>query len=668
MNTYRAVSQPRHGTLRFHADGSFTYTDTSGYHGWDSFSYVVNDGFVDSNKAVVLIEPPGSNYTPTVGSGTPALPPPVEPGLEALETAYTAAEALERKTVVAAAAVGQAEQAATMNPPPGIPDDDFQVANQNIILGLTDKAQGAYDAYAAQVTALTRAMGNYMIRATWSDAFYYQSAHDLEAKILALPISVCNYQMTGRLLASYQHSLNTFGTGAEYRMANATFAVQAAQATHRAAEAALLVGGLSSIVLIGIDLYSAEGCAAVLQYGLKSIVSLGVGAAANCVASVGCDVLAAKFGVNPDYLRIAADSVQLVCLIRAARSRNRMIGCFAGNTMVDTINHGFEPISAVHLGERVVTQPNDSSAGGAPLSLGGSTMVNPATWRVVDLTTADPNVPGDSYQMQLLEPLSWIMQEGAAAGKWIDVSIPELQISGRVQVVSIGACPSIESGGSGQVVLGTFEHVSTDVVNVNIVGQSQPLQVTSGHKLWSLDRGGWIQAGSLHGGERLEGQNGPVVVESVTADPTATRVYNLDVETDHRYLVTRFGVMAHNADPCSSIAFASEVGTLRDMPSTDTGIGIYDIETGQMRMAPSSELAEGGGGHLDLYDKLFGEEAAQALVDGTGGTNFRGFVVVKNSSGQFTILNNSSLNGTSLKMEPPFFDSIKSILLPMLNK
>ncbi len=330
-------------------------------------------------------------------------------------------------------------------------------------------------------------------------------------------------------------------------MANATFAVQAAQATHRAAEAALLVGGLSSIVLIGIDLYSAEGCAAVLQYGLKSIVSLGVGAAANCVASVGCDVLAAKFGVNPDYLRIAADSVQLVCLIIAARSRNQMIGCFVGNTMVDTINHGFEPISAVYLGERVDTQPNDSSAGAAPLSLGGATMVNPATWRVVDLTTADPNVPGDSYQMQLLEPLSWIAQEGASAGKWIDVSIPELQISGRVQVVSIGACPSIESGG-GQVVLGTFEHVSTDVVNVNLMGQSQPLQVTSGHKLWSLDRGGWVKAGNLLAGERLEGQSGPVVVDSVTSDPTATAVYNLDVETDHRYLVTSLGVLAHNAD------------------------------------------------------------------------------------------------------------------------
>ncbi len=285
--------------------------------------------------------------------------------------------------------------------------------------------------------------------------------------------------------------------------------------------------------------------------GLKTIVSLSIAQGANYVASSGCAAIEEKFGVNPDYLRIAADSVQLVFLIKAARDQKKMIGCFVGNTMVDTINHGFEPISAVYLGERVVTQPNDSSAGAAPLSLGGATMVNPATWRVVDLTTADPNVPGDSYQMQLLEPLSWIRRKGRRRGNGSMCPFPNCKYPGE--------CKSFQSvrvrqssPAAVQVVLGTFEHVSTDVVNVNLGGQSQPLQVTSGHKLWSLDRGGWVQAGSLHAGERLEGQSGPVVVESVTADPSATPVYNLDVETDHRYLVTRLGVLAHNADNCTA--------------------------------------------------------------------------------------------------------------------
>src|SRR6185295_9271562 len=47
-------SGPTHGTLNFfNADGSFSYTPAVGYVGADSFTYKVNDGFVDSNVATV---------------------------------------------------------------------------------------------------------------------------------------------------------------------------------------------------------------------------------------------------------------------------------------------------------------------------------------------------------------------------------------------------------------------------------------------------------------------------------------------------------------------------------------------------------------------------------------------------------------------------------------
>ena len=163
----------------------------------------------------------------------------------------------------------------------------------------------------------------------------------------------------------------------------------------------------------------------------------------------------------------------------------------------------------------------------------------------------DPKNPGDSYTMQLLEPLSWISDEDAQAGKWIELSLPELQISGLAQVQSISACPTIESG-TGRVVLGTFQHVSNNIVDVNLAGETQPLEVTAGHKLWSLDRDGWVQAGDLRAGERLAGGNGTITVESIIADAVPQTVYNLDVETDHRYLVTDRGVLAHNASPCSN--------------------------------------------------------------------------------------------------------------------
>jgi len=48
-------SDPAHGSLTFHADGSFVYTPTVGYTGPDSFQYQANDGLADSNVATVNI-------------------------------------------------------------------------------------------------------------------------------------------------------------------------------------------------------------------------------------------------------------------------------------------------------------------------------------------------------------------------------------------------------------------------------------------------------------------------------------------------------------------------------------------------------------------------------------------------------------------------------------
>jgi len=48
-------SSPIHGTLLLKADGSYTYTPSSGFYGTDSFTYRANDGSADSNIAVVTI-------------------------------------------------------------------------------------------------------------------------------------------------------------------------------------------------------------------------------------------------------------------------------------------------------------------------------------------------------------------------------------------------------------------------------------------------------------------------------------------------------------------------------------------------------------------------------------------------------------------------------------
>ena len=49
------VSGPTNGSLTLNADGSFTYTPDADFNGTDSFTYVANDGDLDSNVATVTL-------------------------------------------------------------------------------------------------------------------------------------------------------------------------------------------------------------------------------------------------------------------------------------------------------------------------------------------------------------------------------------------------------------------------------------------------------------------------------------------------------------------------------------------------------------------------------------------------------------------------------------
>jgi VCBS repeat-containing protein len=69
-------SAPSHGTVTLNADGSFAYTPAPDYNGSDSFTYVANDGFANSNVATVTIDVssvndvPTANFTYTINANT----------------------------------------------------------------------------------------------------------------------------------------------------------------------------------------------------------------------------------------------------------------------------------------------------------------------------------------------------------------------------------------------------------------------------------------------------------------------------------------------------------------------------------------------------------------------------------------------------------------------
>jgi VCBS repeat-containing protein len=62
----RIITGPAHGTLEFNTDGTWTYTPEANYYGPDSYTYVVNDGSVDSTIATVHLTVTPVNDAPVL--------------------------------------------------------------------------------------------------------------------------------------------------------------------------------------------------------------------------------------------------------------------------------------------------------------------------------------------------------------------------------------------------------------------------------------------------------------------------------------------------------------------------------------------------------------------------------------------------------------------------
>lgn len=62
--TAQLAAAPTNGTLTLNADGSFRYLPNAGFFGTDSFTYIANDGSLDSNLTTVKITVVSSNQAP----------------------------------------------------------------------------------------------------------------------------------------------------------------------------------------------------------------------------------------------------------------------------------------------------------------------------------------------------------------------------------------------------------------------------------------------------------------------------------------------------------------------------------------------------------------------------------------------------------------------------
>ncbi|MSR57403.1 MAG: hypothetical protein EXS05_07000 [Planctomycetaceae bacterium] len=245
-----------------------------------------------------------------------------------------------------------------------------------------------------------------------------------------------------------------------------------------------------------------------------------------------CLVIAAVFAVNglrsdPAHSQVAAAAVP------AARQQ------------------GLKPIETVRVGERVLTGRDGVSA--------GETEVDPTTWRRLRLRSETRWEDGslDVVDVETLQPREWVQQNGAWVGAVVPLplDLPEIDEAENLLGTVIGndPCPTLKSG-PGRIVLTTVSHLNPEVVELTLqdeFGRSELVRATGIHRFYSEDRHDWIASRDLYHGEQVRGYSGPLTVADRTAVPGIHRVYNLTVEGDHVYHVSRLGALAHN-DSCSS--------------------------------------------------------------------------------------------------------------------
>lgn len=77
------------------------------------------------------------------------------------------------------------------------------------------------------------------------------------------------------------------------------------------------------MVTAGAETLAEQHCEAFAVVAAKQVGSLAVAQMVNTAQGMAMQALATQFGVDPATLQIAADSVQLFCLIKAARANGK---------------------------------------------------------------------------------------------------------------------------------------------------------------------------------------------------------------------------------------------------------------------------------------------------------------------------------------------------------
>jgi YD repeat-containing protein len=255
----------------------------------------------------------------------------------------------------------------------------------------------------------------------------------------------------------------------------------------------------------------------------------------------GQGVLDSAFGSALDQVGVSALYAEMTGDDIVTGEESELL-CVAEDALVLT-PRGHVPAGEIRVGQRVTTpqavvETAESCA---------ETDIDPAAWRLVKLEVprAFPHV-NETIALELLRSAEQVEEEGLTEGAVVPFELEGM--AAPAKVVAIEPAPAIETGPGRLVLMKSVRRV-TEILELKLEGEDEPLRVTADHPLLTESRG-WVEAGALLSSERLVTDQGLVALESIASREGPVGVVNYIVDADHVYFVSardgRTAVLVHN--------------------------------------------------------------------------------------------------------------------------
>jgi RHS repeat-associated protein len=243
--------------------------------------------------------------------------------------------------------------------------------------------------------------------------------------------------------------------------------------------------------------------------------------------------------------------------------------CFVAGTPVAMADGSTKPIEQVQTGDREVShnEPTGQAAASQPDVALSSSQARLETHLNLDLSQG-----GEIFEETLIVPASEqaMLASGVIkpakdlkSGDFICMSGHRVALVKQAATQLYRPASAQQADGQGNVVsrvIGTTKRLTDGLLYVYT--QDDRVQTTSEHPFYVSGKG-WVQAGKLQRGDRLQSQSGrQALVERVEAERTRQMVYNLEVEGTHTFFIGKDRLLVHNGGDCVPELEGSEPGVM----------------------------------------------------------------------------------------------------------